>query len=84
MDLDPNQRYCVVCGMGSHRADWIAKQGPVACDSHSKAEVDAALAKQPKASASQVEGKVKTTAEKEFDKAMQTSPEAPAPATPKN
>jgi len=42
--LDDGQLFCVVCGMGSHRTDWI-KKGPgwVACDGHSNAEINAAL-----------------------------------------
>ncbi len=37
--------YCVVCGMGSHRTDWIKKSAPadkfqyVACDFHTDKEV---------------------------------------------
>lgn len=39
-------KYCVVCGNGSHRTDWINKSGNfVACDSHSKDEVAKAVAK---------------------------------------
>jgi hypothetical protein len=45
MGDDPLQKYCVVCGMGSHRADWQSKTGAVACDWHTKDEVSAALAK---------------------------------------
>lgn len=42
-------KFCVVCGMGSHRDDWADKPNP-ACDSHSPAEVKAALAaKKPSA-----------------------------------
>jgi hypothetical protein len=36
------ERFCVVCGQGSHRADWQDASAP-ACDSHSKDEVAAAL-----------------------------------------
>ena len=35
--------YCVVCGQGSHRKDWIGVKNP-ACDSHSKEQVAAAIA----------------------------------------
>lgn len=40
-------QYCVVCGMGSHRKDWIKKAAVggkvyVACDSHSQSDVQAA------------------------------------------
>jgi hypothetical protein len=38
------EKICIVCGSGSHREDWQSKQYP-ACDSHSKEEVNAALAK---------------------------------------
>ena len=39
-------RFCVVCGMGSDRTDWINKSGNfVACDNHSKDEVPRAVAK---------------------------------------
>lgn len=44
------ERFCVVCGMGSHRTDW-ANRTP-ACDNHSKAEVDAALASKTKSKGS--------------------------------
>jgi len=44
------ERYCVVCGMGSHRTDW-ANRTP-ACDNHSKEEVAAALAAKTKSKAS--------------------------------
>jgi hypothetical protein len=37
-------RFCVVCGLGSHRLDWASKQYP-SCDGHSAAEVKAAIAK---------------------------------------
>ncbi len=37
-------QYCVVCGTGSTRTDWISKQdGFVACDRHSKVEVTQAI-----------------------------------------
>jgi hypothetical protein len=35
------ERFCVVCGLGSHRTDWATKTP--ACDNHSQAEVAAAL-----------------------------------------
>jgi hypothetical protein len=35
---------CIVCGQGSHRADWQGQQYP-ACDSHTKAEVQLASQK---------------------------------------
>ncbi len=43
-------KYCVVCGAGSHRTDWINKGGVgagayVACDKHTASEISAALAK---------------------------------------
>ena len=38
------EAFCVVCGAGSHREDWQGVEYP-ACDSHSTAEVSAALAK---------------------------------------
>lgn len=44
------ERFCVVCGMGSHRTDW-ANRTP-ACDQHSKEEVAAALASKTKSKAS--------------------------------
>lgn len=37
------EKFCVVCGAGSHRDDWAKQAGPVACDSHSKDEVAAAV-----------------------------------------
>ena len=38
-------KYCVVCGAGSHRKDWVNKVGnSVACDSHSRDEVARAVA----------------------------------------
>ena len=37
------EKNCVVCGMGSSRDDWQGAANP-SCDSHSKAEVDAAVA----------------------------------------
>lgn len=37
---------CVVCGMQSHRSDWILKSGNfVACDNHSKDELALAVKK---------------------------------------
>jgi hypothetical protein len=44
------EKYCVVCGQGSTRDDWQGKD-VVACDNHSKADVDAAIAKLKKESA---------------------------------
>ncbi len=44
MALEP--KFCVVCGAGSHRGDWINKTGNfVACDFHSKDELAVAVAK---------------------------------------
>lgn len=37
------ERKCVVCGQGSHRADWASKDYP-ACDNHTEDEVKAAIA----------------------------------------
>jgi hypothetical protein len=54
-------KYCIVCGAGSHRDDWASKDAPF-CDTHTKAEVDAAL--------------VKFTA-KTSSKAIPTKPPAP-------
>jgi hypothetical protein len=35
------QKACVVCGLGSHRSDWLKKSGEyVACDHHTQAEID--------------------------------------------
>jgi hypothetical protein len=42
---DEGIKYCVVCGAGSHRLDWQSSTKPVACDTHTKEEVDTALAK---------------------------------------
>ncbi len=39
------EKKCVVCGLGSHRADWLSKTNP-ACDHHSADEVEAATPKQ--------------------------------------
>jgi hypothetical protein len=37
-------RFCVVCGNGSHRKDWVNKSGNfVACDHHTKDEFSKAL-----------------------------------------
>lgn len=36
------ERFCVVCGAGSHRLDWQSRDNP-SCDSHTQAEVAAAL-----------------------------------------
>ena len=38
------ERFCVVCGQGSHRSDWAASPSP-ACDSHSETEVREAVAR---------------------------------------
>ncbi len=38
------EKFCVVCGQGSHRLDWQSRDNP-ACDTHSTDEVKAALAK---------------------------------------
>ena len=39
-------QFCVVCGTGSDRTDWINKSGNfVACDSHLGAEIARAVAK---------------------------------------
>jgi len=38
----PAEKFCVVCGLGSHRADWQTRDNP-ACDSHSQEEVAAAI-----------------------------------------
>ena len=38
------ERFCIVCGQGSHRLDWQSNTAP-ACDTHSKEEVAAAKAK---------------------------------------
>lgn len=38
------QKYCIVCGFGSHRDDWASQDQP-ACDHHSQGEVDAAKAR---------------------------------------
>jgi len=35
-------KYCVVCNEGSNREDWQGKD-VVACDHHTKAEVEAAV-----------------------------------------
>jgi hypothetical protein len=35
---------CVVCGLGSSRADWASRDNP-SCDGHTAEEVRAALAK---------------------------------------
>lgn len=39
----PIEKQCIVCGAKSHRLDWNTAQYP-ACDSHSKAEVQQAIA----------------------------------------
>jgi hypothetical protein len=36
------EKFCAVCGLGSHRADWQDKD-VVACDGHSKNEVAKAV-----------------------------------------
>ncbi len=42
----PVERTCIVCGMASHRSDWINKlEKFVACDFHKKDEVASAVAK---------------------------------------
>ena len=38
------EKYCVVCGQGSHRTDWQDAEFP-ACDTHSKEQVATAIAK---------------------------------------
>lgn len=44
----PVEKFCVVCGLGSHRVDWQSRDNP-ACDGHTQAEVAAAIqAKAPK------------------------------------
>jgi hypothetical protein len=50
----PVERFCVVCGMGSHRTDWLKQKGDfVACDSHSDEEFAKAItAKTPSPAAS--------------------------------
>lgn len=40
----PVEKFCIVCGQGSHRLDWQSRDNP-SCDSHSPEEVKAALAK---------------------------------------
>lgn len=45
-------KHCVVCGQGSTREEWIKKSKDgkyVACDSHSDAEIEKAVAALPKA-----------------------------------
>lgn len=45
-------KHCVVCGQGSTRETWIKKSKDgkhVACDNHSDAEVEKAVAALPKA-----------------------------------
>jgi hypothetical protein len=37
------EKFCVVCGLGSHRTDWQDETKPPACDGHSKEEVAAAV-----------------------------------------
>lgn len=38
-------QYCVVCGRGSHRTDWINTSGSyVACDYHTKEQMVKAIA----------------------------------------
>lgn len=88
---------CVVCNVGSHRADWVGKSAP-ACDSHSPAEVAAAVAKKKaaadkaaadkaasdKAIADKVAADAKATAERKkvmTPVAAQTSSTAVANAT---
>lgn len=62
------EKFCVVCGAGSHRDDWAKQTGPVACDSHSKDEVAAAV-------------KAQAAKEAEAKKAA-AAPVASAPSTP--
>jgi len=38
------EKYCIVCGQGSHRLDWQSKDNPT-CDTHTSTEIQAALAK---------------------------------------
>lgn len=39
-------KFCVVCGQGSTRTDWINKSGDyVACDNHTAAQVAQAVSK---------------------------------------
>jgi len=45
--IGPAERFCVVCGLGSHREDWASATNP-ACDSHSKDEVAKAVAAKAK------------------------------------
>ncbi len=40
----PVEKYCIVCGQGSHRLDWQSRDNP-SCDTHAPSEVQAALAK---------------------------------------
>lgn len=45
----PDEQFCVVCGQGSHRTDWVNKfkaNGTlyVACDNHSTDQVQKAIA----------------------------------------
>lgn len=57
--LDTTAKYCVVCGMGSHRLDWIRKSGNyVACDRHSDAEMQKAISalEAPQAAVSKAAG----------------------------
>lgn len=50
--VDSGVRYCVVCGNGSHRTDWVRKSGDsVACDFHSDAEFQKAIAARSQAPA---------------------------------
>jgi hypothetical protein len=38
------EKTCVVCGMSSHRTDWVNKSGNyVACDNHTPDEFTAAM-----------------------------------------
>lgn len=49
----PVLQTCIVCGMQSHRTDWINKQGDyVACDRHQKAEFQRAIVDKNNATAS--------------------------------
>lgn len=44
----PQEKFCVVCGQGSHRTDWknkfaVGATGYVACDSHDEKSVKQAI-----------------------------------------
>ena len=38
------EKFCIVCGQGSHRLDWQSRDNPT-CDTHSPDEVKAAIAR---------------------------------------